>query len=426
MIHAHPSATVQHVNGSQQVNGSPVSVLMVDDDPRNLLAFEAMLGELGLNLVRASSGMEALKALLIRDFALILLDVQMAGLDGFETATLIRERERSRHIPIIFVTAISREDVQVFRGYSVGAVDYLFKPVMPEVLRAKVAVFVDLYRKTQEIRRQGELLRDAETREHERQLAEARRQANELSEQRYRTLAEAIPQMVWSARPDGDLDWTNRRWSDYTGLTPEQMRGVGWHAAVHPEDLQATVEDWQRAIRTGDAYESEIRLRSGADGAFRWHLARAVPVRDAEERILCWFGTCTDVDFEKRASGAVRFLAEASAALASSLDYQTTLASVARLAVPHVADWCLVDMIEADGSYRRLALAHADPACEELAWNMERIHPMDPCTVHGAPHVLRTGRSELVERVDEALRAAKASDAVHLAALRELGMQSYM
>jgi signal transduction histidine kinase/DNA-binding response OmpR family regulator len=134
-----------------------------------------MLDDLGANLVKASSGHEALKALLNQDFALILMDIQMPGMDGIETAEIIRQRERSRHIPILFATAFSRTEAQVFKGYSVGAVDFLFKPIVPEILRSKVNVFVELFKKTEEVKRQAELLREAEQREHGRKLEEAKR-----------------------------------------------------------------------------------------------------------------------------------------------------------------------------------------------------------------------------------------------------------
>jgi signal transduction histidine kinase/CheY-like chemotaxis protein len=152
-----------------------VHILLVDDNPSNLLALEAMLDDLGANLVKASSGHEALKALLNQDFALILMDIQMPGMDGIETAEIIRQRERSRHIPILFATAFSRTEAQVFKGYSVGAVDFLFKPIVPEILRSKVNVFVELFKKTEEVKRQAELLREAEQREHGRKLEEAKR-----------------------------------------------------------------------------------------------------------------------------------------------------------------------------------------------------------------------------------------------------------
>jgi CheY-like chemotaxis protein len=149
---------------------------MVDDRPENLLALEAILGNLGQRMVKAHSGPEALKKLLAQDFAVILLDVQMPGMDGFETAKYIRERERSRYTPIIFLTAYDRSESAVAKGYGVGAVDFLFKPLVPEILRAKVAAFIDLFRKTEEVKRQTEQLRLAEQREMEQKLASQRQQ----------------------------------------------------------------------------------------------------------------------------------------------------------------------------------------------------------------------------------------------------------
>jgi signal transduction histidine kinase len=125
-----------------------VNILLVDDDIKTLAALEAILVELKVNVVKANSGTAALKYLLEQDFAVILLDVQMKDMDGFETATLIRERPRSQHTPIIFLTAHDQTDSFIFKGYSVGAVDYLFKPVPTEILRAKVSIFIDLYKKT--------------------------------------------------------------------------------------------------------------------------------------------------------------------------------------------------------------------------------------------------------------------------------------
>jgi len=142
-----------------------VNILLVDDRVENLLALDAILEPLGERLVRAQSGDEALKCLLTNEFAVILLDVQMPGLNGFETAGLIKSRERTRFIPIIFLTAISKDEKYVFRGYSVGAVDYMSKPFEPDVLRSKVAVFVDLYRKQRQIKQQERLLREAAVRE---------------------------------------------------------------------------------------------------------------------------------------------------------------------------------------------------------------------------------------------------------------------
>src|ERR671936_1125771 len=137
------------------------NILIVDDQLENLLALEAILEPLGQNLVRAGSGEEALKRLLRDDFALILLDVQMPGLDGFQTAAYIRRRERTRGIPIIFLTAIHKDERHIARGYSEGAVDYLLKPFDPNVLRSKVRVFLELYQKDRALRENEELFRRA-------------------------------------------------------------------------------------------------------------------------------------------------------------------------------------------------------------------------------------------------------------------------
>lgn len=134
------------------------NILLVDDRPDNLLALESVLADLGQNLVRAISGAEALRHLLKQDFAVILLDVQMPGMDGLETAALIRERERSRHTPIIFLTAVDKSESLVFRGYAAGAVDYLFKPLNPDILKAKVKVFVDLFLTSQQVKGQAQQL----------------------------------------------------------------------------------------------------------------------------------------------------------------------------------------------------------------------------------------------------------------------------
>jgi PAS domain S-box-containing protein len=161
-----------------------VDILIVDDRAENLLAVEAILEPLHQKLIRASSGEEALRRLLERDFALILLDVQMPGMNGFETARLIKSRERTKYIPIIFLTAISKEEAYVFEGYSVGAVDYLFKPFQPEILRSKVAAFVDLYVRQKNVAAKEALVRESERRElelrHMRELWESQARFREV------------------------------------------------------------------------------------------------------------------------------------------------------------------------------------------------------------------------------------------------------
>jgi two-component system sensor histidine kinase/response regulator len=145
---------------AKQGNGE-VSILIVDDTPENLVALEAVLVDLGQRLVKVTSGKEALRMLLKEEFAVILLDVNMPGMNGFETAALIRQRKNSEHVPIIFVTAISTTDTHMFKGYSLGAVDYIFTPVNAEVLRSKVSVFVELVKKSQAVKQQARQLQEA-------------------------------------------------------------------------------------------------------------------------------------------------------------------------------------------------------------------------------------------------------------------------
>ena len=153
---------------------SVADILVVDDNASNLLAIEAALAELGGCVHSAQSGSEALRLLLEHDFALILLDVKMPAMDGLETARLIRARKRSSHTPIIFMTAYGRDDNEVYAAYALGAVDFLFKPMLPELLRAKATVFVELQARTKEVARQAEEIREHQKREHERSLREER------------------------------------------------------------------------------------------------------------------------------------------------------------------------------------------------------------------------------------------------------------
>jgi PAS domain S-box-containing protein len=247
--------------------------------------------------------------------------------------------------------------------------------------------------------------------------------AAESGERRYRFLAKAIPQIVWTARPDGVLDSFNPRWGEYTGLRTEEVRGLGWLEALHSDDVNRFLDAWSKARSNAETFEIDLRLRR-ADGTFRWHLARAVPVRLRAGGVVKWLGTCTDIDDQKRAEGRLGFLAEVGAVLASSLDYEATLSSLARLAVPNVADWCLVDMVEPDGALRRLAISHADPAKVDAAWNLDRLYPPDTAVTHGPLRVMQTGRTELTPDITDAMLVAVARNEGHLSVLRGLGLVS--
>ncbi|HEX8835096.1 MAG TPA: PAS domain S-box protein, partial [Abditibacteriaceae bacterium] len=124
------------------------------------------------------------------------------------------------------------------------------------------------------------------------------------SEEQYHALADAMPQIVWTARPDGRLDYYNQRWFDYTGITFDETQGRGWEMLLHPDDFPKSNERWTEALRTGETFETEYRFKRASDGAYRWHLARAVPVYDAGGQITRWIGTCTDIEEKKREAEA--------------------------------------------------------------------------------------------------------------------------
>ena len=279
-----PPIVIGGIGQPVEADAPPARILMVDDHAPNLMALAAILDPLGQDLVLANSGEEALRHLLESDFALILMDVQMPGIDGIQTAKLIKDRPRNRHIPIIFLTAIHKDPSYIFRGYKEGAVDYLLKPFDPEILRAKVSVFVDLWRKNELLRRQQAMLRA-------RELIEVEKRG----ELRFRALTDSMPQCVWAARRDGEIYYCNRIWREYAG----DQAGITFFDAVPAEELEEVRRSYQNAIASGEPLEREQRLRR-KDGVWRWHLCRMVPERDERGRILGWICTATDIDQQKR------------------------------------------------------------------------------------------------------------------------------
>jgi PAS domain S-box-containing protein len=200
-----------------------VDILLVDDRAENLLALEAILEPLNQRLVRAQSGEDALRRLLDRDFAVILLDVQMPGMNGFETARMIKSRERTKHIPIIFLTAINKEDEYVFHGYSVGAVDYMFKPFQPAILRSKVQVFVELYLQQRRIGEQEQRLHEAERRELE------LKHMTELvqSEERFREIVSTAMDAIVVFNDDTKITLVNGAAEKMFGTAASEALGTG-------------------------------------------------------------------------------------------------------------------------------------------------------------------------------------------------------
>jgi PAS domain S-box-containing protein len=274
------------------------NILMVDDQAGKLLSYEAILSELGENLIKARSAREAMEQLLRNDIAVVLMDVSMPEINGFELADMMHRHPRFQKTAIIFISAVHLSDLDRIKGYQSGAVDYVAVPIVPELLRAKVGVFTELHRKT----RQLELL----NRELEQRVEERTEQLRQ-SEEQFRTLANSIPQLAWMADAEGSIFWYNQRWYDYIGLGEEQIERWGWTSLQHPDHVGRTMERLEQAWSAGEFWEDTFPLR-GKDGKFQWFIARAVPLRDSQGSVARWFGTCTDISDQIAAEEKIRHL----------------------------------------------------------------------------------------------------------------------
>ena len=257
--------------------GELVNILLVDDRPNNLMSMKALLQRPDYNLVLASSGPEALALVLRQDFAVILLDVAMPKMDGFETAAIIKEREQSKLTPILFVTASVYDMEHVFRGYTVGAVDYLRKPVDPHAVRAKVAVFVELYRQRKQIETQSRLLQQAEVRL--RQRAEASLQQSEAL---YQATFEEAPVGIAHATPEGRITRANRRLGTIMGCSPEALIDKRLESLAEPGE-RAAVTERIAVLQAGEPlYVGEHRLSTERETTI-WAALRLSAIRDDDD-----------------------------------------------------------------------------------------------------------------------------------------------
>ncbi len=265
------------------------NILLVDDRPENLLVLEALLGDLGQNLVRATSGQDALRRLLEDDYALVLLDIQMPEMDGYETARLIRSRQSTRNLPILFISAIYRNPEHISRSYSLGAADYITKPFDPNALKAKVTCFVELANKKASLQKEVEKRGKAEaevrrlnadleqrvierTTKLEEEVAERKRVEKTLreSEQRFRTLVEKSSDAIALLAPDGTVLDTGHTSAGLLGYEASEVIGRSGMALVHPDECEEAMRLLAELVSVpGAMRRKELRMRC-KDGSFRW------------------------------------------------------------------------------------------------------------------------------------------------------------
>ncbi len=331
-----------------------VNVLLVDDQPDKLLAYEVILGDLGENLVKTASARDALQFLLKNDVAVVLIDVCMPELDGFQLAAMIREHPRFRKTAIIFISAIHLTDVDRLRGYEMGAVDYVPVPVVPEVLRAKVRVFAELFRKTRELEQLNTRLerhvaeRTAELQASNERLAE--------SEQQLRLATDAAEIGLWDVDNVTDTLFWPPRVKAMFGISPDvPVSMADFYAGLHPDDKEAISAAFAAACdpQKRALYDVEYRTVGREDGVIRWVAAKGRAVFDADDNCIRVIGTALDISRRKEAE-------ERQVLLAREVDHRArnalaVIQSIIRLTRAKTVD----DYVQAiEGRIKALARAH--------------------------------------------------------------------
>jgi len=390
-----------------------VNILMVDDQPGKLLTYEAILSDLGENLIKASSAKEALEKLLKTDVAVVLMDVSMPEIDGFELAEIIRQHPRFQKTAIIFISAVHLTDLDRLKGYQHGAVDYLSVPIVPEVLRAKVKVFTELHRKNRQLERLNSELEQRvteRTAELQQKAVDLHKLNRELAQrnQELDAIVQTAPDIIFSRNPDGSRDYISSRFYEYTGAPPETAIGFGWQDYVHPDDSEQSRQKWLHCVLSGDVYDCDYRLR-GADSQYRWFRARAVPLRDSHGTIVKWYGTCSDIHDSKLLEQSIR---ESAIELERMVESRT--AALRRLSNRM--------MTMQDEERRRIAREIHDGLGQELA-AAKMI--LDGILAKDSSPLMRQASAEASQLIDRAIQQVRTiSHLLHPPLLDEVGLVS--
>ena len=298
----------------------PINILIVDDEPKNLTVLETVLNEPSYRLVRAGSAEQALLALVVEEFALLILDIRMPGMTGIELAQVIKKRKRTAEVPIIFLTAFYNDDVHMLEGYGTGAVDYLNKPVNAVILRAKVAVFTELHRKVREGETASRILlaEVTERRRAEEQLQELnetleqrvaeRTEALRESEERYELAVEGSAAAIWGWDVVTGQMYYSPHWAEMRGYLPAEIsdRPEEWSSRIHPEDAPRVRASLSAHVAGKTSSFSEEYRIACKDGSWKWVHDRAIARRDASGRAIRMAGSETDITERKHTEDTLR------------------------------------------------------------------------------------------------------------------------
>lgn len=407
----------------------PVQILLVDDRPENLLALTAILNQPGYRLITASSGREALHVALREPLAVILLDAIMPDMDGFEVARHLKQLERTRYVPILFLTALATGPEQLYRAYEAGAVDYLVKPLDAELVRRKVEVFVQLARQRVAIERQAQLLREAQRRDYELRVAELR----VASDRRYRKLVEGIDHVIaWSANAHARLTFVSRQASDITGIPIEDfLQPDFWSRHLHPADREEVLARFRHLLEQAHDASWNHRLIAG-DGTILWFhtsvSAERSSTESGEDGEL--HGISIDITEMKRNEEMQALLADVGSILSESLQLSVTLPRLAERVVETLGDYCFIDEVPSSssaGEPAELAAVHRESSKRALLARLARRPLLEGAEGHeGIARVAREARASFHARVPDAgwLARALGSEAREVLAL--LGATSCM
>ncbi len=413
-------------------------ILLIDDREESLIALEVLLRSSQYRLVKFKSGESALEFLSQNEVALVLLDVQMPGMDGFEVARRIKLVVRVNPPPIIFLTAIDQSRENIRKAYQSGGVDFIYKPFEPEMLRAKVSIFLELFesrKKQADIEEQRRIEVEGRTKE----LV----QANSFLD----SLLENIPNIIF-VKDAMTLKFVrfNRAGEELIGSPREELIGKG-DSDFFTKEQALAFEAKDRLVLGGNQIIdiSEESISTKSKGVRILH-TKKIPIYDTAGLPKYLLGISEDITERKqleadqlqfiqtkiakqeaeKSAERFNFLAKASAILGSSLDFELTLRNLSKLAVPAIADCCSVQMVQGDRTLKQLAVSHRDPEKETWAWELYQKYPIDTQSQSAVAKVARSGESILVETVTPELLKAGARDEDHLKLLLEIGFKSFI